>query len=155
MMKRILSLVLVLLIILTLPVSAMAAEEDSIREAFETTGDYMTALGDPSAGSTGGEWMALGFARSGREVPDSYYDSVVAYVDEKIDENEPLADCIDCLTIVGEVKRGRFVARVDTDDRRVILKSIRGELVFLKRVLFVHHTRVASVPAEPPPERFR
>ena len=87
MMKRILSLVLVLLIILALPVSAMAAEEDSIREAFETTGDYMAALGDPSAGSTGGEWMALGFARSGREVPDSYYDSVVAYVDEKIDEN--------------------------------------------------------------------
>ena len=87
MMKRILSLVLVLLIIAALPVSAMAAEEDSIREAFETTGDYMAALGDPSAGSTGGEWMALGFARSGREVPDSYYDSVVAYVDEKIDEN--------------------------------------------------------------------
>ena len=87
MMKRILSLVLVLLIILALPVSAMAAEEDSIREAFEATGDYMAALGDPSAGSTGGEWMALGFARSGRDVPDSYYDSVVAYVDEKIDEN--------------------------------------------------------------------
>jgi Tfp pilus assembly pilus retraction ATPase PilT len=33
MMKRILSLVLVLLIIAALPVSAMAAEEDSIREA--------------------------------------------------------------------------------------------------------------------------
>ena len=87
MMKRILSLVLVLLIIFTLPISAMAAEDTAIREAFETTGDYMAALGDPSAGSTGGEWMALGFARSGREVPASYYDSVVAYVDEKIDEN--------------------------------------------------------------------
>jgi len=87
MMKRFLSFVLALLIISALPVSAMAAEEDSIREAFETTGDYMAALGDPSAGSTGGEWMALGFARSGRDVPDSYYDSVVAYVDEKIDEN--------------------------------------------------------------------
>ena len=87
MMKRILSLVLVLLIISALPVSAMAAEDTTIREAFEATGDYMAALGDPSAGSTGGEWMALGFARSGRDVPDSYYDSVVAYVDEKIDEN--------------------------------------------------------------------
>ena len=87
MMKRFLSFVLALLIISALPVSAMAAEEDSIRKAFESTGDYMAALGDPSAGSTGGEWMALGFARSGRDVPDSYYDSVVAYVDEKIDEN--------------------------------------------------------------------
>lgn len=86
-MKRILSLVLVLLIILALPISALAAEDAAIREAFETTGDYMAALGDPTAGSTGGEWMALGFARSGREVPDSYYDSVVAYVNEKIDDN--------------------------------------------------------------------
>lgn len=86
-MKRVFSILLVLCLLATLPVSAFAAEEDSIREAFEATGDYMAALGDPSAGSTGGEWMALGFARSGREVPDSYYDSVVAYVDEKIDEN--------------------------------------------------------------------
>ena len=77
-MKRILSLVLVLLIILAFPLSAMAAEEGAIREAFETTGDYMAALGDPTAGSTGGEWMVQGFARSGRGVPDSYYDSVVA-----------------------------------------------------------------------------
>lgn len=87
MMKRVFSILLVLCLLATLPVSAFSAEEDSIREAFETTGDYMAALGDPSAGSTGGEWMALGFARSGRDVPDSYYDSVVAYVDEKIDEN--------------------------------------------------------------------
>ena len=86
-MKRVFSILLVLCLLATLPVSAFAAEEDSIREAFETTGDYMAALGDPSAGSTGGEWMALGFARSGRDVPDSYYDSVVAYVDEKIDDN--------------------------------------------------------------------
>ena len=109
-MKRILSLVLVLLIIATLPLSAMAAEEDTIREAFDTTGDYMAALGDPTAGSTGGEWMALGFARSGREVPDSYYDSVVAYVNEKIDDNGRLhatkctANCrfIVALTAIGK-----------------------------------------------------
>ena len=86
-MKRVFSILLVFCLLATLPVSAFAAEEDPIREAFETTGDHMAALGDPSAGSTGGEWMALGFARSGREVPGSYYDSVVAYVDEKIDEN--------------------------------------------------------------------
>lgn len=84
-MKRVFTILLVLCLLATLPVSAFAAEEDSIREAFEATGDYMAALGDPSAGSTGGEWMVLGFARSGRGVPDSYYDSVVAYVDEKID----------------------------------------------------------------------
>ena len=89
-MKRVFSALLVLALLLTVPVTAFAAQEDTIREAFETTGDYMASLGDPSAGSTGGEWMALGFARSGREVPDSYYDSVVAYVDEKIDDNNRL-----------------------------------------------------------------
>lgn len=109
-MKRILSLVLVLLIILAFPLSAMAAEEDTIREAFDTTGDHIAALGDPTAGSTGGEWMVLGFARSGRDVPDSYYDSVVAYVDEKIDDNGRLhatkctANCrfIVALTAIGK-----------------------------------------------------
>lgn len=86
-MKRVISILIVLCLLAALPISAFAAEENTIREAFEATGDYMASLGDPSAGSTGGEWMALGFARSGREVPDSYYDSVVAYVDEKIDDN--------------------------------------------------------------------
>ena len=86
-MKRVLSALLMLALLLTIPITAFAAEEDTIREAFASTGDYMASLGDPSAGSTGGEWMALGFARSGREVADSYYDSVVAYVEENIDEN--------------------------------------------------------------------
>ena len=86
-MKRILSILLIIILLASYSASSFAAEEDSIREAFETTGDYMASLGDPSAGSTGGEWMALGFARSGREVADSYYDSVVAYVNEKIDKN--------------------------------------------------------------------
>ena len=89
-MKRVVSLVLVLLILSTFPVGAMAAEATTIREAFEATGDYMASLGDPTAGSTGGEWMVLGFARSGRDVADSYYESVVAYVNEKIDSNHRL-----------------------------------------------------------------
>lgn len=87
MMKRIMSLILVLLILVAFPVNAMAAEDTAIREAFDNTGDYMAALGEPTAGSTGGEWMVLGFVRSGRAVPDSYYDSVVSYIDEKIDDN--------------------------------------------------------------------
>ena len=89
-MKRVVSLVLVLLILSTFPVGAMAAEATTIREAFDTTGDYMASLGDPTAGSTGGEWMVLGFARSGRDVADSYYESVVAYVNDKIDSNHRL-----------------------------------------------------------------
>lgn len=86
-MKRVISFLLIIVLLASYAVCAFAAEEDVIREVFEATGDYMASLGGPSTGSTGGEWMALGFARSGREVTDSYYDSVVAYVNEKIDSN--------------------------------------------------------------------
>lgn len=40
--------------------------------------------------STGGEWMVIGLARSGRTVPAGYYDNVVEYVKAKADANERL-----------------------------------------------------------------
>lgn len=54
------------------------------------TGDYMETLGVPNVGSIGGEWMVIGMARSGRIVPDGYYDNVLSYVELNIDENERL-----------------------------------------------------------------
>ena len=59
-------------------------------DIYKTTGDYMESLGTPAVGTVGGEWMVIGLARSGREIPDAYYDSVVAYVLENIDEQERL-----------------------------------------------------------------
>ena len=56
-------------------------------EIYQTTGDYLAALGTPATGSVGGDWMALGLARSGRNVPDGYYDAVLDYVKANIDEN--------------------------------------------------------------------
>ena len=57
---------------------------------YKTTGDFMSKLGTPGVGSTGGEWMTIGLARSGRTVPAGYYDNVVNYVKEKADANERL-----------------------------------------------------------------
>ena len=54
---------------------------------YKTTGDYISGLGTPGVGSIGGEWMTIGLARSGRDVPDGYYDAVVDYVKANIDEN--------------------------------------------------------------------
>ena len=54
---------------------------------YKTTGDYISALGTPGVGSIGGEWMTIGLARSGRDVPDGYYDAVVDHVKANIDEN--------------------------------------------------------------------
>ena len=57
---------------------------------YKTTGDFMATLGTPTVSSTGGEWMVIGLARSGRTVPAGYYDNVVEYVKAKADANERL-----------------------------------------------------------------
>ena len=57
---------------------------------YKTTGDFMGTLGTPTVNSTGGEWMVIGLARSGRTVPAGYYDNVVEYVKAKADANERL-----------------------------------------------------------------
>ena len=59
-------------------------------EIYKTTGDFMATLGTPTVNSTGGEWMVIGLARSGRTVPTGYYDNVVDYVKAKADANERL-----------------------------------------------------------------
>ena len=57
---------------------------------YKTTGDFMATLGTPTVNSTGGEWMVIGLARSGRTVPAGYYDNVVKYVKANADANERL-----------------------------------------------------------------
>lgn len=57
---------------------------------YQTTGDFMATLGTPTVNSTGGEWMVIGLARSGRTVPAGYYDNVVKYVKANADANERL-----------------------------------------------------------------
>lgn len=57
---------------------------------YKTTGDFMATLGTPTVNSTGGEWMVIGLARSGRTVPAGYYDNAVEYVKAKADANERL-----------------------------------------------------------------
>ena len=57
---------------------------------YKTTGDFIQGLGTPTVNSTGGEWMVIGLARSGRTVPAGYYDNVVEYVKANADANERL-----------------------------------------------------------------
>ena len=59
-------------------------------EIYKTTGDFIQGLGTPTVNSTGGEWMVIGLARSGRPVPAGYYDNVVDYVKAMADANERL-----------------------------------------------------------------
>ena len=68
----------------------LAEQSKRLQEIYKTTGDFMATLGTPGVGSTGGEWMVIGLARSGRPVPAGYYDNVVEYVKAMADANERL-----------------------------------------------------------------
>jgi len=57
---------------------------------YETTGRYIESLGTPSVGSVGGEWMVICLTRSGHDCPDDYYENVVEYVRENINDKEQL-----------------------------------------------------------------
>lgn len=76
------------------------------KAVYKSTGDYLQALAaanDPTVSEVGGEWLVLGLARSGREVPEGYYENVLAYVAENINE------------------KGQLHARKSTDNARLIL----------------------------------
>lgn len=60
------------------------------RDIYEATGNYLESLGTPAVGAVGGEWAVLGLARSGRDIPEGYYNSVLSFVEQNIDENERL-----------------------------------------------------------------
>ena len=68
----------------------LAEQSKRLQEIYKTTGDFMATLGTPTVNSTGGEWMTIGLARSGRTVPAGYYDNVVEYVKANADANERL-----------------------------------------------------------------
>ena len=85
---------------------AMLKAMGKVSNPYITTGDYMEALGTPSVGSTGGEWMVIGLARSDRNVPgvENYYKKVLEYVAENIDP-----------------ETGRLHKAKSTDNSRIII----------------------------------
>ena len=73
-----------------LPAVTLRVQTTVLDKIYKTTGDFMATLGTPTVNSTGGEWMVIGLARSGRTVPAGYYDNVVKFVRENADKNERL-----------------------------------------------------------------
>lgn len=63
---------------------------EKLEQIYKSVGDYVESLGTPDVGSIGGEWAVIGLARSGRNVPDGYYENVVKYVRENINDKEQL-----------------------------------------------------------------
>lgn len=118
----------------TTTVSTTTEAREEIGDAYVQTGDYLENLGTPTVGSVGGEWMVLGLARSGREVPgkDCYLQAAVEYIRQNIDENQRLhkakstdnARLILALTALGE-----DVTNVDGHD---LLQGL-GDLTYVKK----------------------
>lgn len=83
--------------------TALIKANAEFENIYKSVGDYMESLDRPDVGSIGGEWMVIGLARSGRDVPDGYYDNVIKYVNEHINDK-------------GQLHRAK-----STDNARVIL----------------------------------
>ena len=83
--RRFLSLCLAFVISVSAVLPAQAAD---VSGALKDTAAYLLkTVKDPQVGSIGGEWAVLGLARSGYDVPESYYEkyyeNVVSYVSER------------------------------------------------------------------------
>ena len=87
-MKKILSLVLVLVCLAALAVPAAAAKQPDLQALVDGSAKYMlSAVKAPDHADVGGEWAVLGLARSGYAVPEGYfegyYGKLESYVKEK------------------------------------------------------------------------
>lgn len=84
--ERGLSLLLVLALLMSLSVTALAAvSKDTLADAITDTAAYLyKTVKSPQVGSIGGEWAVLGLARSGYDVPEQYYQDYYATVEEYV-----------------------------------------------------------------------
>ena len=88
MKKRILSLVLTLLLVLSMTPAAFATVSDStLNSAVTGTAAYISSTTpEPKLCDIGGEWAVLGLARSGYSVPEKYYQDYYAAVEKTVKE---------------------------------------------------------------------
>ena len=80
--QRALPLLLALCLTLSLAVQASAAKADAALT--DTARTVLTAVQSPQVGSIGGDWAVLGLARSGYAVPESWYRTYYAAVEDHV-----------------------------------------------------------------------
>ena len=90
--KRFLAMCLTICLLLSMGSVAFAAENAaqpkiSVDQGIQDTAAYvLRTVKNPVVGSIGGEWAILGLARSGYNVPQSYFDNYVATVEKTVKE---------------------------------------------------------------------
>lgn len=81
-------LLLAFAMLISLSISAFAAEAD-LDAAVQGSAKYMLdTVREPQVGSVGGEWAVIGLARSGYDVPQSYWDNYYAVVEDYVEEHK-------------------------------------------------------------------
>ena len=81
--KRIICLLLAVVLILSLSVPALAAYD--LDDIVQASAKYLlNTVKEPQVGSIGGEWAVIGLARSGYDIPQSYWDDYYTAVEEYV-----------------------------------------------------------------------
>ena len=82
--------------------SVLTSAETALREAYtaaskadhkaiyEATAKYINGLGAAGVGSTGGEWMVIALTRSGYACPEGYYENVLEFVRNNVNDKQQL-----------------------------------------------------------------
>lgn len=80
--KRGLSILLAFVLLIGIAAPAAAVSDSDLSAAVTDTAQYMyRTVQKPEVGSIGGEWAVLGLARSGAQIPDSYYQDYYSTVE--------------------------------------------------------------------------
>ncbi len=86
--RRMAGLILAILLLANLYLPAAAAQT-TLQEAVAKSAAYMLdRVSQPQVGAIGGEWAVIGLARSGYEVPQSYWDTYYAVVEEQVEASQ-------------------------------------------------------------------
>ena len=87
-MRKLTSIILAITLILSLTITAFAADTAAIDTAIERTAAYVyNTVKSPQVDSIGGEWAVLGVARSGYTAPDAWYEEYYKTVEAYVAEN--------------------------------------------------------------------
>ena len=87
-MRKILSVIIVVMLIAGLASPALAVNNADLEAAVNRTAAFMLEnVPNPQVDSVGGEWAVIGLARSGFNVPDSYFENYFQTVQRHLRDN--------------------------------------------------------------------
>lgn len=88
-MKKRLSIVFAILLVLTSIVPVFAADMGQVDQAIEKNGQFMKeTVPNPQFGTMAGEWTVLSLARSGLDLEDSYIENYYRHIESTVAQKE-------------------------------------------------------------------